>query len=623
MRGSFSNYTLSQVLNVANIGNQYIGIELINSNSEDQGTIIIKDSQVLVIKIGNTSGYEAVEKISDEPLTQFRVFIIKELDFPPKPIGSVSQLHAAIKKLSAAPDAVKSTSKNQLNSEVDKSNLSTPSEPLTSDRHNVEMEVGDATDSANMNEGKADIVHSDSILEESTVRMSLKNFRIWLSLIFNKKKESDVQLEDKNDSISEEAFYGVEEELDDQAGPSENSEEEKTDIGPREAFSEPSIERENEETERLNEGKEDSIETAKEDDEIIDDSNELSEETDEVKDNSSDAAVEAEEDSNELDSANETAPSITDDLKNEKMTASVQPPGIQAEVEEWGSTDRIGLDNRTEDQFKPATQGSENGLILAIASSKGGVGKTTVAINLSVSLARQGLRTVLVDGDPNGDVLAAIKVNSKSAGGAYDAIFNSVDPSGYLLQTAIPELMILPAVNDFSLLNKDGFDNISMASWRKLFDHLSDFDIIIVDTSAGIYGPSVPIIKVCTHIIGVLQTEAIAYRSFSNFVNQIKNLPEDQRPTVSGILLNMFQENEKSSVDILQSAKQRFSFDQLFETVLSWDSVYLRSSSSGVPLYFLDKKSPPLSASYFDALAREVSSRLWEREEDEEPVSFM
>ena len=57
MRGSFSDYTLSQVLNVANIGNQYIGIELINSNSEEQGTIIIKDSQVLFIKIGNTSGY--------------------------------------------------------------------------------------------------------------------------------------------------------------------------------------------------------------------------------------------------------------------------------------------------------------------------------------------------------------------------------------------------------------------------------------------------------------------------------------------------------------------------------------------------------------------------------------
>ena len=433
---------------------------------------------------------------------------------------------------------------------------------------------------------------------------------------FQKKKEGN------NNLISEEAFYGVEEEHDDQAGHSENIEEEKTDIGPQEPFLEKPIERGNEETEQINEGEDDSIETAKEADEIIDDSNESSEETDEVKDNSSDAAVEAVDDSNELDSANEASSPTTGDLESEKMAASVEPSDSQTEVEAWGSTDDFGLENRTEDDFKPGTQASENGLILAIASSKGGVGKTTVAINLSVSLARQGLRTVLVDGDPNGDVLAAIKVNSESAGGAYDSIFNSVDPSDYLLKTAIPELMILPAVNDFSLLNNDGFDNITTAPWQKLFDHLSDFDIIIVDTSAGIYGPSVPIIKACTHIIGVLQTEAIAYRSFSNFVNQIKNLPEDQRPTVSGILLNMFQENEKSSVDILQSAKQRFSFDQLFETVLSWDSVYLRSSSSGVPLYFLDKKSPPLSASYFDALAREVSSRLWEREE-EEPVSFM
>ena len=189
MRGSFSDYTLSQVLNVANIGNQYIGIELINSNSEEQGTIIVKDSQVLVIKIGNTSGSEAVEKISDEPLTRFRVFIIEELDFPPKPIGSVSQLHAAFKKLSSAPDAVKATSEKQLNSEVDKSKHSTPSEPLASHHQNVEMEVGETTESANMNEAKVDIVHSDVVLEELTVRRSLKNFGIWLTSIFKKKKK--------------------------------------------------------------------------------------------------------------------------------------------------------------------------------------------------------------------------------------------------------------------------------------------------------------------------------------------------------------------------------------------------------------------------------------------------
>jgi chromosome partitioning protein len=255
-------------------------------------------------------------------------------------------------------------------------------------------------------------------------------------------------------------------------------------------------------------------------------------------------------------------------------------------------------------------ESGERPFIVAVASPKGGVGKTTISLNLSLSLARHGYRTVLVDGDINGDVMSSIDARDRPKVGAYDVILEGARLQDCLLRTTIDEYTILPAAGK-NLPDPAHLMGDLSGGWFELGQALlADNDVVIIDTPAGTFGPSYSILRACGYIIGVLQAEPVAHRSFSMFLRSLETLHESERPLVAGIVLNMLQTSEEASVEVLRESGVGFPSEWLFDVTIPRNPFFLRASQDGLPLGFIDEKNPPAVAWLFDGLASELAERL-------------
>lgn len=265
---------------------------------------------------------------------------------------------------------------------------------------------------------------------------------------------------------------------------------------------------------------------------------------------------------------------------------------------------------RPEASNAPERTPTTPGKIVAIASPKGGSGKTTVSLNLALSLARQGRSVVLVDGDVNGDVLSAIDARQRAEVGVFDVLLGVADVEEALLETILPRFKILPAVGA-GLPRADAFLMNHSEGWRALLKSLAqDADIIIVDTPSGVFGTTHQILSASTHVIGVLQAEVVANRSFSRFQEGLRGISEEMRPEVLGVVVNMLQMRHSASLSVFQSACSDLPGDWLFDTSIPRHRAFLDATSQGVPLRHMDEQAPPAVAFLFDNLAAEVVDRL-------------
>jgi chromosome partitioning protein len=249
-------------------------------------------------------------------------------------------------------------------------------------------------------------------------------------------------------------------------------------------------------------------------------------------------------------------------------------------------------------------------IVLSIVSPKGGCGKTTVALNLAVSLARQGRSVVLVDADINGDVLSAIDSRARAEVGTYDLLTRAGLLEKALLPTMLPKLKILPAVGR-ELPHPDLLMADHSRRWQMLLGELGErAEIVLVDAPAGMFGTTYQLLRASTHVLGVLQAERIADRSFPRFVEALQTLPGEQRPEILGVVLNMLQTKHEGSLSVMLNACQDFPAEWLFDTSIARHPAFLDATHAGVPLRNLDETAPPAVAFLFDTLAAEVTNRL-------------
>jgi cellulose biosynthesis protein BcsQ len=254
--------------------------------------------------------------------------------------------------------------------------------------------------------------------------------------------------------------------------------------------------------------------------------------------------------------------------------------------------------------------GGRRHIVLGVASPKGGSGKTTIALNLSLSFARQGRSVVLVDTDINGDVLSSIQARERAEFGSYDVLLDRAPASAALLRTILPNFRIMPAVGqdlpDPSLLAAD-----QEGAWHALIGQLSaEVEIVVIDMPAGMFGPTLQIATGCTHLLGVLQAEQIASRSFSMFKRAIELIPPQNRPQVAGVVLNMLQSRQAGSINVLQDACASLPRGWLLDTAIPRSDAFLQATDEGLPLRLLDDAHPPAVSWLFDTLSTELIERM-------------
>jgi chromosome partitioning protein len=265
-------------------------------------------------------------------------------------------------------------------------------------------------------------------------------------------------------------------------------------------------------------------------------------------------------------------------------------------------------------------------ITIAVCSQKGGVGKTTVALNLACAFAQRGRRTLLVDADSQGSIGQSLRGSSPDAPGLADVVRNRLPLERAALRTRLESLRILSAgrVPEESWLDWDRqlADGHALDS---VFGQAVDVcEVAVVDTPSGPSGPTLGVLRHADYALVPLQAEPLALRTLPRILNLIGSMREQGAVVqLLGVVLTMLQMREDGSLDVAQEAWKQLPPEMVLEAYVPRDPVFLEASARGVPVAFL-KRRPTAAAAIFDQLAGELESRMGMVAGDgDEPLSLL
>jgi len=248
-------------------------------------------------------------------------------------------------------------------------------------------------------------------------------------------------------------------------------------------------------------------------------------------------------------------------------------------------------------------------VVVGVSSPKGGVGKTTIALNLSLSLADSGLNVAVIDADINSDLLSAVNARGKVKRGVYDLLDSPELVGESLCKTSIKGLSILPACGPrvpLRSLNRRDLPSV----WHRLVQEVTKHsDITLVDCPAGMFHATNAALEACTHVVGVFQAEILSSRSFSMFLRGLTAIPEAKRPALAGVVVNMFQGRTEGSIEAFHRICNDGDRHNLFDTTIPRSDAFSRATMIGQPLRSAGKEATPI-AFLFDMLATELCDRV-------------
>jgi len=251
-------------------------------------------------------------------------------------------------------------------------------------------------------------------------------------------------------------------------------------------------------------------------------------------------------------------------------------------------------------------------IAVATASQKGGVGKTTVCINLAHSLARRGWNTLVVDTDPQGGIGLSLSRSTRTRRGFYDFFVQGGEARPLILPTKLTELSIMPCGDSTSFLRKGAKLDRAPERLRDLFRQLDvlRYDCVLLDTAAGLNNVSEIVVRASEWVLVPQQAEPLAVRSIPLLLETLARFrAEGTRTRVAGVLLTMLSNQLDASVKVAREVREMLPPALLFKQAIPRDPLFLEASAIGLPLSLM-RKNPPPAALLFDQIAAELEERI-------------
>ena len=250
--------------------------------------------------------------------------------------------------------------------------------------------------------------------------------------------------------------------------------------------------------------------------------------------------------------------------------------------------------------------------IISFANQKGGVGKTTSAVNIAAALGNIGKKVLLVDFDPQGNATSGVGISKKNiVTSVYDVVIGRAKTSEAVIRTRFDNLSVIPshislAGAEFELVD----ENLRESKLKNALEPIKDdFDYIIIDCPPSLGLLSINALAASTGVIIPMQCEYYALEGLSQLmltIKQIKKLYNSSLEIV-GILITMYNGRLNLSVQVLDELKKYYA-DKLFKTAVVRNVKLSEAPSFGEPILYYDKYSKGCLA--YGDIAKEIIERL-------------
>ena len=252
------------------------------------------------------------------------------------------------------------------------------------------------------------------------------------------------------------------------------------------------------------------------------------------------------------------------------------------------------------------------GAIVAFANQKGGVGKTTSAVNIAASLGILGYKVLLIDLDPQGNATSGVGIMKKNLKAtAYEMLTSDVSPREVVIPTNYDNLSIIPTHTTLARAEYElgDMENGEYVMSKKLETLRNDYDYVIIDCPPSLGMLTVNAMTASDGVVIPMQCEFFALEGLSQLMFTISRIKQHYNKDlkVTGILITMHNSRLLLSLQVINELRKHYD-DRLFETTISRNVKVSEAPGFGAPVYYHEKRSK--GAVEYMNVAKELAERI-------------